>query len=241
MPYAEADLLPLSALQHLLFCERQFALIHVEQVWAENRLTAEGRILHKKAHDGKPQTRDGVRTTRGLPLRSLELGLSGQADVILWQPPPDSTPAAGLTLPQLFRMATPDQRKRWIITPVEYKRGRPKKNDCDRVQLCAQALCLEEMLEIEIPSGELFYGAERRRTLVEFDVRLRDVTRAAARRVHEIFISRATPLAVREKKCDSCSLIEICLPQSLHRRRASDFFNRQLRASLASHGVEELP
>lgn len=234
MPNAEADLLPLSALQHLLFCERQFALIHVEQAWAENRLTVEGRILHKKAHEGKPQTRGGVRTTRGLPLRSLELGLSGQADVILWQPPPGTVIDEGVTLPQLYRSAGPDQRKQWTITPVEYKRGRPKKNDCDRVQLCAQALCLEEMLEVHIRRGELFYGQDRRRTSVEFDDRLRSVTITAARRVHEIFASRITPLAVREKKCDSCSLVEICLPESLRRRRAGDFFNRQLQSSLSA-------
>ena len=135
--FTESDFLPISALQHLLYCERQCALIHVERLWAENRFTAEGNILHKKAHGGKSTTRPESRTIRALPLRSFELGLCGVADIV--QQKPGEPPL-----------------------PVEYKRGRPKKNDCDRVQLCAQALCLEEMTKQTIPRGELFYGKTRR-------------------------------------------------------------------------------
>lgn len=236
MPYPESDLLPLSALQHLLFCERQCALIHVERVWAENRFTAEGQILHRKAHEAKPETRDGVRITRGLPLHSLELGLSGQADVVLWKPPAGmEAGAADRTLAQTLRAAVGQSLDRWTVTPVEYKRGRPKANDCDRVQLCAQALCLEEMLGIVVPRGQLFYGKRRRRTDVEFDETLRATTRRAAARLHEIVAAGITPAAGREKKCDTCSLLPICLPDALGpRRSAVRYFERQLETSLTA-------
>ena len=213
MPYPESDLLPLSALQHLLFCERQCALIHVERVWAENRFTAEGRILHKKAHDGRPETRGGVRITRGLPLRSYEMGLSGKADVVLFEGKKQSG---------------------WTVTPVEYKRGKPKSNDCDRVQLCAQGLCLEEMLGVEIGRGQLFYGQKRRRFDVEFDDALRETTRRAAGQLHEIVAAGITPPAVREKKCDTCSLLEMCMPAVLGpRKSARRHFERELARAMA--------
>jgi CRISPR-associated exonuclease Cas4 len=188
MPYAESELLPISALQHLLYCERQCALIHIERLWAENLFTAEGNILHKKAHSRKATTRPEARTLRALPLRSFELGLCGVADIV--QQKPGEPPL-----------------------PVEYKRGRPKKNDCDRVQLCAQALCLEEMTQQTIPRGELFYGKTRRRVVVEMTQELRDVTTQAARRLRLLVESRQTPLAVFGPKCERCSLQALCLPR----------------------------
>jgi len=222
MPYPESDLLPLSALQHLLFCERQCALIHVERLWDENRFTAEGSVLHKKAHEGKPETRSGERITRGLPLRSLQLGLSGVADVVLWRPPEDGPPT-GVTLTQAILKASPDELSAWEVTPVEYKRGKPKKNDCDRVQLCAQALCLEEMLGVRIDDGQLFYGTTRRRVDVAIDEPLRQTTRAAAVRFHEIMAAGEVPFALREKKCDTCSLYQVCLPPAPDRPAASAY------------------
>jgi len=241
MPYSEDDLLPISALQHLLFCERQCALIHIERVWVENRFTAEGQILHRKAHDGKPQTRDGVRITRGLPLRSFSQGLIGQADVIEWRPPPDTSDhQADRSLAAWLRERTKEGLQGWTITPVEYKRGRPKRNDCDRVQLCAQALCLEEMHDVEIGSGQLFYGEKRRRVDVVLDARLRDVTGQAASRLHEMIRSGRTPPAMREKKCETCSLLPVCLPDAMSRASASRYFERQLQASLnAAAGGED--
>jgi CRISPR-associated exonuclease Cas4 len=227
--YAESDLLPLSALQHLLFCERQCALIHVERLWGENRFTAEGRVLHRKAHDGKPETRDGERITRGLPLRSLELGLSGVADIVLWRPPPGVAPGRR-TLAEFIRTRPPGGLHGWEITPVEYKRGRPKANDCDRVQLAAQAMCLEEMLGVEIRVGQLFYGLNRRRTDVPLDDGLRNTVRTAAARLHELMSSGRTPPAVREKKCDTCSLLNVCLPDAMRLRSAADYLKRQLAA-----------
>ena len=144
--YSEDDLLPLSALQHLYFCERQCALIHVEQVWLENRFTAEGRIMHERVDTGKSEMRGGVRTSFAVSLRSLRLGLVGKADVV-----------------EFHRRQSPDGRSAWQPFPVEYKRGRPKKDNCDKIQLCAQALCLEEMLNLRIECGALFYGKTRRR------------------------------------------------------------------------------
>ena len=220
--HLESDLLPISALQHLLFCERQCALIHVERLWDDNRYTAEGTVLHKKAHEGKPETRDGERITRGLPLRSYGLGLSGVADVVLWRAPDGARPR-GRTLADAIRNATANELSQWDVTPVEYKRGKPKTNDCDRVQLCAQAMCLEEMLQIEIDRGQLFYGTTRRRHDVEFDATLRQTTHAAASRFHQIMSHGEIPLAMREKKCDTCSLYDLCLPPSPDRPLASDY------------------
>lgn len=224
MPYIEDDLLPISALQHLLFCERQAALIHVERVWADNKLTAEGNQLHKKAHSLKPETRDGKRITRSLPLRCLELGLSGQADVIEWEPP-DELDRGDLTLAHLIQHTRGADLVDWKVTPIEYKRGKPKSNDCDRVQLCAQALCLEEMLDTSIPRGEIFYGRTRRRVVVEFDATLRDITRQAALRLHELIEAQITPRAVYEKKCDSCSLLKLCVPPKPNARSAQAYLD----------------
>lgn len=228
MVYDENNLLPISALQHLLFCERQCALIHVERLWAENRFTAEGNRLHEKAHAGKPETRGGVRIIRGLPLHSFTLGLVGQADVVECEPPASQRLTAR-TLAEVLRNAGDDERKLWRVTPVEYKRGKPKQNDCDRVQLCAQAICLEEMLGITIAAGEVFYGEKRRRVSVEFNSDLRDKTAQAARRLHEIVDGRITPPAVREKKCETCSLFHLCLPEATsHKKSARKYLERML-------------
>ncbi len=197
--YSEDELLPLSALQHLLFCERQCALIHVEQVWTENRLTVEGRNLHEGVHGQDAETRPGIRIVRGLRLRSLRLGLIGIADVVEFH----GLVASGIS----------DPKSQMQPFPVEYKRGKPKPDDCDKVQLCAQALCLEEMLERPAPRGALFYGTTRRRLDVEFDAALRDLTVRTAARLHELVRSGKTPPAVYSSKCVQCSLKDLCLPQ----------------------------
>lgn len=225
MPHAEDDLLPISALQHLLFCERQAALIHVERLWVENRLTVEGAALHRNAHSGRPETRDGERIVRGLPLRSLEHGLTGVADVVIYRPP-DGTPDRQVA--RRLREAGSAGLDGWRVTPVEYKRGRPKRGDADRVQLCAQALCLEEAHATSIPAGLLFYGRTQRRTPVEFDATLRETTLNAAGRLREIFDNRLTPPARREKKCDACSLLPVCLPAALERRSAKAYVDRMI-------------
>jgi len=208
--YTEDQLLPISALQHLLFCERQCALIHIEQVWAENRFTVEGQHLHRKAHAAGAEKRRAVRTARGLALRSFQLGLVGKADIVEFQQA-DAGQAAG---PPSVRRPSRESLTsgHWLVTPVEYKRGKPKTNDSDRVQLCAQALCLEEMLAIPIPAGALYYGQKRRRTEVLFDATLRSLTTRTAARLHALIASQQTPPARREPKCETCSLLPLCMP-----------------------------
>lgn len=200
--FDEDDLLPLSGLQHLVFCERQWGLIHIEQIWSENRLTAEGRVLHERVHDAGSESRPGIRVARGLRLHSLRLGLSGEADVVEFRAAP-----AGAVLP--------GEDGRWQPFPVEYKRGRPKASGCDEVQLCAQALCLEEMFGAAVPKGALYYGTPRRRHDVIFSGELREETELLAARMHELYRSRVTPRAAYAAKCEKCSLLASCMPKSL--------------------------
>ena len=207
--FTEDDLLPLSALQHFLFCERQCALIHVEQQWDENRYTAEGRIMHERADTGRPESRRDLRLEFGVPLRSFRLGLVGKADVVEFH---RVLKTVGGKKPLVSR---------WQPFPVEYKRGRPKKNNSDRVQLCAQAMCLEEMLAVEVPEGALFYGKTRRRVDVALDAVPRQETDSAARKLHELFDNRRTPQPVYASKCDRCSFLESCLPKTLHGRKSA--------------------
>jgi CRISPR-associated exonuclease Cas4 len=195
--YAEADLIPLSALQHYLFCPRQCALIHVEQIWVESGLTAEGRLLHQRVDGGGAEKRHGVRQVFGLPIRSLRLGLVGKADVVEFHRQAD-----GL----------------WQPYPVEHKRGRRKREDWDRVQLCAQALCLEEMLDVSVPEGALFYGKERRREVVEIADALRRETEDAAVAVHRMLAEARTPAPEYAPKCERCSLLDRCLPKGVSGR-----------------------
>lgn len=200
--YTEDDLLPLSGLQHLIFCERQCALIHIEQVWAENLFTAEGRILHERVHDADRESRGDIRIEFGMPLRSLRLGLIAKADVVE------------------FHRSIEHSHEEWRPFPVEYKRGKPKKDNCDKVQLCGQALCLEEMLEVDIPAGALFYGKTRRRQDVIFDSHLRNETEEAARRFHALFDAGITPKPEYLPKCDHCSLSGLCLPKAVGKIRS---------------------
>ncbi|MDP3919322.1 MAG: CRISPR-associated protein Cas4 [Candidatus Omnitrophota bacterium] len=197
--FVEDELIPISALQHLFFCERQCALIHIEQTWNENLFTAEGRIMHERTHEQGQESRGKVRIERGLSLRSLRLGLIGKADVV-----------------EFHR----EEGVRWQPFPVEYKRGKPKADDCDKVQLCAQAMCLEEMLTVSITEGALFYGKTRHRFNVVFDEKLRKKTEETAMRVHELIASGVTPKPVYEKRCKSCSLMGQCLPQAMQKRRS---------------------
>ena len=199
--YTEADFVALSALQHFVFCPRQCALIHLEQVWTENRYTAEGREMHDRADSGVTSYQQGVKVRRSVPLRSMALGVSGVADVVEWH----------------------RNNGGFFPFPVEYKRGRPKKHDADKVQLCAQAMCLEEMLSCSIAAGALFYGQTAHRLDVVFDEELRSKTVAAADGVHKLFASGATPPPDYSPKCQQCSLLENCMPELLgktsHARR----------------------
>lgn len=198
---SDADLIALSALQHYLFCPRQCALIHIEQAWAENAATAEGRVAHERVHAALSEVRRGVRTVTGMPLRSNRLGVTGVADVV-----------------ELHR--TPDGG--WRPFPVEHKRGRPKAHRADEVQLCAQAMALEEMFAVEIAEGALFYGQPRRRTPVAFDPALRALTQEAAAATRVLIAEGRTPrMTYNKTRCDACSLIEICRPQATGAARSA--------------------
>ncbi len=213
--YTESELLPLSALQHLQFCERQCALIHVEQLWVENRFTAEGRIMHERVDSGSRESRKKVRIEFSVPLRSLRLGLVGKADVV-----------------EFHKADAGGGKAIWMPFPVEYKRGKPKKNKCDEVQLCAQALCLEEMTGFEVGAGALFYGKTRRRKDVSLDEGLRKETMETALRLHALIRVRKTPSPEFSSKCRSCSFIDLCLPDKVDGRRSVNQYLGDLTGSL---------
>lgn len=189
--YSEDDLLPLSALQHLAFCERQWALIHLEQIWTENVLTLEGRFLHQKVHMENDECRGDVHIVRSLRLHSFRLGLTGQADLIEF--PLDKAKGHPLI--------------------VEYKRGKPKPDRSDEVQICAQAICLEEMTGDTCPVGAIFYGKPRRRHGVPFSEDLREEVRLLSERLHQMQQLGKTPPARYGPKCERCSLCDLCLPR----------------------------
>jgi CRISPR-associated exonuclease Cas4 len=194
---SEDDMIMLSALQHYLFCPRQCALIHVEQQWAENRFTAEGRVLHERVDKPLAEKRRGVRTLTALPVLSFALGVRGVADAVEM---PEGKPPF----------------------PVEYKRGKPKSHRSDEVQLCAQAIALEEMFSMPVPEGALFYGEPRRRTAVVFDAELRTLTHETANRARSMILGGITPAPVYEKRtCDSCSLLELCRPKTFEHPRSA--------------------
>ncbi|BBD98782.1 CRISPR-associated protein Cas4 [Sphingobium amiense] len=192
-PAVEDALVPVSALQHYLFCPRQCALIHVERIWAEDGATAEGRILHERVDGGRPDRRQGVRTVRGIALRSLAHGLTGKADAVEFRE----------------RGAAP--------YPVEYKRGRPKSHRADEVQLCAQAICLEEMFGQAVPEGALFYAQTKKRLIVTFDEALRALTLQVAADVRTMIAETHTPPPRFGPGCKHCSLADQCRPTRLEK------------------------
>ncbi len=252
--FTEDQLLPLSALQHWLFCPRQCALIHLEQVWAENRFTAEGQVLHHKAHEGDDESKGGVRITRSLSVRSLVHGISGQCDIVEFHPAGNGDlrseisdlrgiagKSAERTQDTNYKSPFSNLQSTPRVVPVEYKRGKPKSHRADEVQLCAQAMCLEEMLGVSIAEGCLYYGEKRRRTVVEFDGELRRLVASTALALHAMIDSRATPLAEYEaRRCDTCSLIELCQPKAMRfKRGAGAWFRSQLEAHQTACTGEE--
>ena len=203
--YTSDELLPLSGIQHFIFCRRQWALIHVERQWQDNMLTVEGKILHKRTDDPFfTETRNGVITTRSVPVASYRLGLAGVCDVVEFTESPD-----GVKLPGHDGLYSP--------APVEYKRGHEKRDPCDEAQLCAQAICLEEMLSTAIPFGYLYYGETRHRVEVELTAELRDLVRSMSEEMHAYFQRGYTPRVKPSKACRSCSLADICLPELLEK------------------------
>lgn len=199
--YLPEELLPLSGIQHFHFCRRQWALIHIERQWQENTLTVEGKLLHKRVDDPFfSETRKGVITSRAVPIASYSLGFSGMCDVVEFEESPD-----GVKLP--------GRKGLFLPAPVEYKRGHEKSTPCDEAQLCAQAICLEEMLAVTIPLGYLYYGETRHRVAIELTGKLRILVRSMAAEMHHYFQRGYTPRVKITKACRSCSLADVCLPE----------------------------
>ncbi|NLU25329.1 MAG: CRISPR-associated protein Cas4 [Clostridiales bacterium] len=214
MAFEEEDFLQIAGLQHFAFCRRQWALIHVENLWRDNLRTVEGELLHKNAHDDTYTERRGdTLTVRGERVFSRTLGVSGACDVLEFRLHPD-----GVTLP--------GQEGLWLPYPVEYKRGSPKEHSADELQLCCQAMCLEEMLCCPIPEGSLYYGETRRRVKVPLTEELRRTVRDDLTEMHQYASRGYTPRVKPSKACNACSLKEQCLPALLRRRSVQDYLER---------------
>lgn len=216
MAFKEEEYLQLSGLQHFSFCRRQWAMIHIEQQWAENLRTVDGRFLHEKAHDGSArEKRCDLIVTRDMSVYSSALGISGNCDVVEFHRCKD-----GISLK--------DREGLWRPFPVEYKRGAPKQIEADKLQLCAQAMCLEEMLCCDIPEGAIFYGEIRRREVVDLDEELRTQVRILLEEMHDLHRRGYTPKVKPSKSCNACSLKELCLPKLVKTNRVMDYLRKRL-------------
>lgn len=214
MPYPESDYLLLSGLQHICFCPRQCAFIHIEQLWNENFFTASGRAQHEKVHSGVMESRKAIRIERDLKIASSLLGLAGKTDAVEFYS---------------------DGK----IVPVEYKHGEPKEDICDEVQLCAQAFCLEEMLGHKIQEGALFYFKIRKRVSISITSELREETIRLADEFHKLVESGETPKAEYTHKCESCSFIDECFPESAGRNKSVDnYIKRRMQLDIISDDEE---
>lgn len=201
--FDEEDLLPISALQHFVFCPRRCALVHIEQVWMENQLTVEGDILHERVDEMGRESRVTLIVSHGVGIRSLRFGVTGRVDVIEFR---SSTEAEG-------NCTLAGKDGHWTPYPIEYKRGSPRRGFGDDIQICAQALCLEEMLECTVPAGSIYYASTRKRREILFSAPLRDQTMAAILGLRTLLAAGVTPAPVYGKKCDTCSLFDLCQPK----------------------------
>lgn len=216
MAYNEEDFLQISGLQHFRFCRRQWALIHIEQLWSENSWTAEGRIFHERAHDSSLRERRGeLVITRDMRVFSPTLGISGACDVVEFRADPSGVPLPG-------------QSGRYRPYPVEYKRGSPREDTANALQLCAQAMCLEEMLCCDIPEGALYYGETRHREVVPFTPALREEVRELLSEMHRLFERGYTPRVKPTKSCNACSLKELCLPKLMKQRTVKAYMAERM-------------
>lgn len=202
--YTDDEMIPLSGIQHFLFCDRQWALIHLEHQWQENFLTAEGALLHNRVDDPtvRKSGQHGIVTLRGLQVASRRLGLFGVADAVELHPQTAGTRSVAELI----------AGKNFTIIPVEYKRGHRKINDCDRYQAAAQALALEEMYGVEVRNAAVFYWEERRREYIDIDEDIRLGVAEVSRRMHETYMSGLTPHAKRTSACRACSMVDLCMP-----------------------------
>ena len=211
--FNEENSIQISGLQHLTFCKRQWGLIHIDQEWVENQFTAEGRNLHERVDEGYQEFRKGLRQYSGLYVKNLKLGIYGRTDLveaIQTDGPTRSIDMLGLS-------------GKWQLYPVEFKRGKPKNHEADYIQLCAQAMCLEEMTNTEVPIGAVFYCQIHKRVEVNFDSAIREKTVALIRLSHELLEKGIVPAPEYAQHCRSCSLYEICMPKKLDKKRLSDY------------------
>ena len=216
MDYSEDDYLMLSGIQHYAFCRRQWAIIHIEQQWQENEHTVEGELLHKRAHDAYfTEKRKDVIISRGLPVHSRTMGVSGVCDIVEFCRAEDGIPLFG-------------HRGLYSVYPVEYKKGAPKDSEIDILQLTAQAMCLEEMLSAKIQEGAIFYGEIRRRDKIVFNDTLRDTVRKDFEEMHGLFERRYTPKVKWSKSCGACSLKDICMPRLGKAPSVRDYISKTL-------------
>ena len=218
MKYSEEDYLLLSGIQHFAFCRRQWALIHIENQWAENERTVDGIIMHEKAHSGDAESRGDVVIMRALRVFSATLGVSGECDVVEF-----NRNADGISLNGHDGL--------WQPYPVEYKRGKPKDGDADALQLCGQAMCLEHMLCCDIPEGALYYGEIRRRERVAFTPALRSQVKELLLQMHELYRRGYTPKVKPTRSCSACSLKELCLPKLMKSRAVSAYLRAAMEES----------
>lgn len=223
MSYSEDDLLPLSGIQHFKYCPRQWALIHIDKQWEDNTLTFEGQLLHKNVDNPFYRMKQGpAMALRCVHVASRELGLYGIMDLV------ELSPASGNNTPDKGIITIPDYDGRWIPFPVEYKHGAPKPDFVDEVQLAAQAMCLEEMYDIEISFGAFFYQKTMHRHNITFSTELRDEVRYCADEMHRLFDNLCIPKAVRSKRCLRCSLLNLCMPNYSKLRTPSEYIKKNL-------------
>lgn len=214
--FAEDDYLLISGIQHFRFCRRQWALIHIEDQWAENVRTVEGQALHRKAHDASARERRGdLLIVRGMRVASPRLGIGGACDVVEFRRDPKGVPLHG-------------EEGLYLPFPIEYKHGAGRSDDADELQLCAQAMCLEEMLVCEIPEGALFHGETRRRQPVRFTPELRAEVEACIAQMRELWQRGHTPRVKPGKACNACSLKELCLPKLLRQRSVTAYLRERM-------------
>lgn len=219
MLYSDDEMLALSGIQHFMFCPRQWALIHIEQQWADNRLTAEGQIAHEHADDAEYRPKaGGAFVIRRMPLVSRTLGLAGFADIVEMKPAPEGENSIRI----------PGKDGFWTPAPVEYKHGKAKENPCDTMQLAAQAICIEEAYGIKVAKGAIYYCQTRHRLEVSIDDKLRDMAKAIAESMHSAFKRGLTPKAEDREECRSCSLLDICVPEAGGRQKASEYITHNL-------------
>ena len=212
----EEEYLLISGIEHYLHCPRQWALIHLEDQWQENYLTADGRVMHKRAHNEQlRELRGDILTVRGLHIKSDRLQIQGVCDVVEYHRSPDG-----------IQLTHTDGN--WHPYPVEYKRGSRTVNDCARAQLCAQAICLEEMHQCTIEQGAVYYGQEGRREVVQFTPQLRELVSSTLDAMRQLYRSAKTPPAKDEPSCRSCSMVELCLPKLVELREVAKYLDEDL-------------